>query len=470
MTFDSPLLLFLAPLLGLALGLAAWLGRGRRIRLARRWSPALGAPGPRARRLGAARAGAGGRCCAMVALAGPRCGRTEIRTESRALSLVFAVDISRSMLAEDAAAQPLAARGTRGAAADPGSRGRPARAHRLRRAELHPRPAHGGRRRDPDVPRRARSRSGERRRHHSLRACWPRAASCSAPPPIRPTGCWWSSPTARRTTRCPMSCAQAEALKEAGDPPDHGRRGRARADAGFRCATRSGTLVEYKRDDEGNVIQTERRDDILRAMVDAAEGTLVPSEAPDQAGAVRDLVAAMKRSPTSATRTADLVPRALDPGARRGAAAARLHARAPGPGARRRSPGCCCSPRPARRPAADRRRAGARRRRSDPRRGRVPQGGGRRPAPRTRRSTTPAPRRCRRAVSTSREGALARGGEVARPRASLSGALQSRAGRRCSPRGPTPRGATSCWTTRPTACGRRCCCSRRRPAPSGISS
>ena len=45
------------------------------------------------------------------------------------------------------------------------------------------------------------------------------------------------------------------------------------------------------------MILTERRDDILRAMVDAAEGTLVPSELPDQAGAVRDLVAAMKRSP-----------------------------------------------------------------------------------------------------------------------------------------------------------------------------
>ena len=58
---------------------------------------------------------------------------------------------------------------------------------------------------------------------------------------------------------------------------------------------------------------TERRDDILRAVVDAAEGNLVPSEVPDQAGAVRDLVAAMERSPTSETRTADLVPRAWIP-------------------------------------------------------------------------------------------------------------------------------------------------------------
>ncbi len=36
------------------------------------------------------------------------------------------------------------------------------------------------------------------------------------------------------------------------------------------------------------MVRTQRRDDILRAMVDAAEGTLVPNELPDQAGAVRD--------------------------------------------------------------------------------------------------------------------------------------------------------------------------------------
>jgi tetratricopeptide (TPR) repeat protein len=75
-----------------------------------------------------------------------------------------------------------------------------------------------------------------------------------------------------------------------------------------------GALVEYQRDDDGTVIQTQRRDDVLRAVVDAAEGTLVPSAAQDQAGAVRDLVAALKRSPTSATRTADLVPRGWIPG------------------------------------------------------------------------------------------------------------------------------------------------------------
>jgi Ca-activated chloride channel family protein len=76
----------------------------------------------------------------------------------------------------------------------------------------------------------------------------------------------------------------------------------------------AGTLLEYKRDDDGTIIQTQRRDDVLRAVVDAAEGTLIPAAAQDQAGAVRELVAALKRSPTSATRTADLVPRGWIPG------------------------------------------------------------------------------------------------------------------------------------------------------------
>ena len=91
------------------------------------------------------------------------------------------------------------------------------------------------------------------------------------------------------------------------------------------------------------MIQTQRRDDVLRAIVDAAEGTLVPSEAPDQAGAVRDLVAAMKRSPTSATRTADLVPRAWIPGLVAALLLLGYTIARPGPGARSGSAGWCCS-------------------------------------------------------------------------------------------------------------------------------
>jgi tetratricopeptide (TPR) repeat protein len=75
----------------------------------------------------------------------------------------------------------------------------------------------------------------------------------------------------------------------------------------------TGTITQYKQDADGSVIRTQRRDDVLQAIVEAAEGTLVPNEVPDQAGAVRDVVAAMKRSPSSETRTADLVPRAWIP-------------------------------------------------------------------------------------------------------------------------------------------------------------
>jgi Ca-activated chloride channel homolog len=102
MTFDAPLLLFLAPVLGLAFGLGAWLARRQRVRLARRWSASLG-------RLARSRGGWAPAVLGLTALlatiglAGPRAGRTQVKTETRALSLVFAVDISRSMLAEDVA-------------------------------------------------------------------------------------------------------------------------------------------------------------------------------------------------------------------------------------------------------------------------------------------------------------------------------------------------------------------------------
>ncbi|HEX6614981.1 MAG TPA: hypothetical protein VF046_01630, partial [Gemmatimonadales bacterium] len=101
MMFDAPLLLLLAPVLGMALGLAAWLGRRRRIRLARRWSPALGRLARSRGRWAPVIVGLVG-LAGVTALAGPRWGRTEVHTQTRALSLVLAVDISRSMLAEDA--------------------------------------------------------------------------------------------------------------------------------------------------------------------------------------------------------------------------------------------------------------------------------------------------------------------------------------------------------------------------------
>jgi tetratricopeptide (TPR) repeat protein len=75
----------------------------------------------------------------------------------------------------------------------------------------------------------------------------------------------------------------------------------------------TGSLIEYKLDEQGQPVRTQRRDDILRALADAAEGTVVPGDLPDQAGAVKNIVAAFKRSPVSETRIADLVPRGWIP-------------------------------------------------------------------------------------------------------------------------------------------------------------
>ena len=311
MMFDAPLLLFLAPVLGLALGFAAWLGRGRRIRLARRWSPSLG-------RLARARGtwaplvlGLTG-LSAVVALAGPRWGRTEIRTETRALSLVFAMDISRSMLAEDASPNRLqrSVREARRLIQDLEGDRLGLIAFAGRSYILAPLTVDGGAIRlyldalDPDLA----SEGGSNL--SSVLSQGSQLLGASSDPADRVLVVFTDGEAHDTLTDAVRA---AETLKEAGVHLILVAEGGA-APARIPIRDSLGTLIEYKRDEEGTVIQTQRRDDILRAIVDAAEGTLVPNEAPDQAGAVRDLVAAMKRSPTSATRTADLVPRAWIPG------------------------------------------------------------------------------------------------------------------------------------------------------------
>ena len=311
MMFDAPLLLFLAPVLGLALGFAAWLGRGRRIRLARRWSPALG-------RLARARGtwaplvlGLTG-LSAVVALAGPRWGRTEVRTETRALSLVFAMDISRSMLAEDAAPNRLqrSVREARRLIQDLEGDRLGLIAFAGRSYILAPLTVDGGAIRlyldalDPDLA----SEGGSNL--SSVLAQGSQLLGATSDPADRVLVVFTDGEGHDTLTDAVRA---AETLKEAGVRLIMVAEG-AGAPARIPIRDSVGTLIEYKRDEDGTVIQTQRRDDILRAVVDAAEGTLVPNEAPDQAGAVRDLVAAMKRSPTSATRTADLVPRAWIPG------------------------------------------------------------------------------------------------------------------------------------------------------------
>jgi Ca-activated chloride channel family protein len=74
-----------------------------------------------------------------------------------------------------------------------------------------------------------------------------------------------------------------------------------------------GTLLAWQHDESGNPIMTSRREDVLGAVADAAQGTIVAAELPDQAGAVRDLVASYKRATATESRTQRGRPRAWIP-------------------------------------------------------------------------------------------------------------------------------------------------------------
>ncbi len=310
MTFDAPLLLFFAPLVALAIGFAAWLSRGRRIRLARRWSPALG-------KLARARGGwapvvlGAVALLAMVGLAGPRMGRKEIRTETRALSLVFAVDISRSMLAEDVAPNRLqrAVREARRLIQDLEGDRLGLIAFAGQSYILAPLTVDGGAIRmyldalDPDMATPGGSNLGAALNQGGQLL----AATTDAADRVLVL---MTDGEAHDTVSQVVS--QAEALKDAGIRLVVVAEGRPEPTR-IPIRDSTGTITQYKQDADGSVIRTQRRDDVLQAIVEAAEGTLVPNEVPDQAGAVRDVVAAMKRSPSSETRTADLVPRAWIP-------------------------------------------------------------------------------------------------------------------------------------------------------------
>jgi Ca-activated chloride channel family protein len=310
MTFDAPLLLFLAPLMALAVGFAAWLGRGRRIRLARRWSPELA-------RTARSRGGWAPvvlglvALLAVVALAGPRAGRTQVTTQARALSLVFAVDISRSMLAEDVAPSRLqrAVRESRRLIQDLEGDRLGLIAFAGRSYILAPLTVDGGAIRmyldalDPDLA----SEGGTTLSSVLGQGAQLLGATTDAADRVLVL---FTDGEAHDTL--PDIVAQAGALKEAGVRLIVVAEGDNRPTR-IPLRDSTGAITAYKQDESGNVVLTERRDDVLRAVVDAAEGTLVPSDVPDQAGAVRDLVSAMKRSPTSETRTADLVPRAWIP-------------------------------------------------------------------------------------------------------------------------------------------------------------
>ena len=310
MTFDAPVVLALAPLIGGAVWFAAAWARRVRIRRAALWSHETVRQAVAAGRLGPT-ALAVAAFLGVVALAGPRWGEERIVAETRGLSVVLAVDISRSMLAEDATPS------------------------RLRRAVREAR-------------RLVQDLDGDR---IGLIAF---AGSSYIMSPLSIDG---SALTLYLDALDPDMASQggtglAPALRQGGEllqasseladrvlvvftdgeahdslPPISAQAQRLKADGirlilvaeGGRNPTRipmrddHGALLGYQKDEEGRVIETVRRDDMLGAAADAAQGTLVAADLPDQAGAVRDLVASYRRARASETRTEQSRPRAWLP-------------------------------------------------------------------------------------------------------------------------------------------------------------
>ncbi|PYO36776.1 MAG: hypothetical protein DMD37_01360 [Gemmatimonadetes bacterium] len=310
MTFDAPFVLLCAPVIGGAVWFAAAWARRVRIRRARRWSVetertarASGRLVPTALSVAA--------FLGTVALSGPRWGEERIVAETRGLNLVVAVDISRSMLAEDAAPS------------------RMARAIREARRLVQ----------DLDG-----DRLGLIAFAGQSYILSPLSVDASAlelnldalDPDVASEG---------GTSLAPV-LQQGRELVEAGSPladrvlvvftdgeahdslPDVLLAARRVADNGVhlvlvaeggrppaRIPVRDdrGQLQGWQQDENGVVIQTARRDDVLGAVADAAQGTLVAADLPDQAGAVRDLVASYKRSRSTESRAERGRPRAWIP-------------------------------------------------------------------------------------------------------------------------------------------------------------
>jgi Ca-activated chloride channel homolog len=310
MIFDYPLLLLLAPVVAVVFGVVAWVARRRRIVRAAAWSSDVGARARGAGRWTPLVVGAVA-LLGAIALAGPRGGRSSVTTESRALSVALAVDISRSMLAEDA--QP----------------------NRLLHASRE------ARRLVQDLP-------GDRigliafaGRSYILSPLTVDAGALmlfldGLSPDIASTGGTGLAGALNQGGQLLSAADEAgdrvlvlmtdgeahDTLSEVLDAARQLKRLGVRLVLVAEGDTRpvpipvrdsTGALIEYQVDDEGTRIETSRRDDVLQAVADAAEGALVPAQLPDQAGAVRDLLAAFARSPSRETRTADLQPLAWIP-------------------------------------------------------------------------------------------------------------------------------------------------------------
>ena len=309
-TFDAPVVVALSPVVAAAVWAAASWARRSRVRRAAAWSEATARIARSAGRFGAPALGlAAG--LAAVALSGPRWGEEQIVTETRGLNLVFAIDISRSMLAEDAKPSRLgrALREARRLVQDLDGDRLGLSAFAGTSYILSPLSVDGTALTlyldalDPDVA----SEGG----------------TSLAPALAQGIDLLHASPEIADRVLVMFTDGEAhdsleQALQEARRLAGLGIHLIMVAEGGkqpTKIPVRDdrGTLISWQQDESGTQILTSRRDDVLRAIADAAQGTIVAAELPDQAGAVRDLVASYKRATATESRTQHGRPRAWIP-------------------------------------------------------------------------------------------------------------------------------------------------------------
>jgi len=304
-TFDSPVLLALAPVLGAAVGAVALVARRRRIARAAAWSDELAVRARASGRWAPLALGLAG-LAAAIGIAGPRGGRTTVAARTQALSVVLAMDISRSMLAEDTRPSRLqrAVREARRLVQDLGEDRIGIVAFAGRSYILSPLTLDGGAitlfldALSPDIA----SQGGTALASALTQGMELLNASREAGDRVLVV---FSDGEAQDSLAEVLQAARAVReqqirlvlVAEGGTKP---------APIPLRDST--GAVTEYKTDEDGQPVETWRRDEVLQQVADVAEGALVPAELPDQAGAVRELLAAFQRAPISSSSTQDLLP------------------------------------------------------------------------------------------------------------------------------------------------------------------
>jgi len=309
-TFDAPVVIILAPVVAGAVWAAAAWARRTRLRRAAAWSESTARIARAAGRLGAPALGmAAG--LAAVALSGPRWGEERIVTETRGLNVVLAIDISRSMLAEDAKPSRLgrALREARRLVQDLDGDRLGLSAFAGTSYILSPLSVDGSALTlyldalDPDVA----SEGG----------------TSLAPALAQGIDLLHASPEI--ADRVLVIFTDGEAHDSLGQSLQEARRlaglgihlilvaEGGRDPVKIPVRDDRGTFVSWQQDESGNPVLTSRREDVLGAVADAAQGTIVAAELPDQAGAVRDLVASYKRATATESRTQRGRPRAWIP-------------------------------------------------------------------------------------------------------------------------------------------------------------